>query len=329
MFARPAELPRRATPPRSPLAGFETGSKEALLQELAASAPGRVRFGEPMRLHTTFHIGGPADVWAEPGDEEELRRLLRIAGEGGLALTAVGGGANLLVRDEGIPGLVIHLAGAGFQGFEPGPDGIWVGAALPLEWLMRRAEESGLSGVEFLAGVPGRVAGAVRMNAGTHDDKGTVHSFSDVLRAVRVMGRDGAVRVLRREELRFRYRSCELDGQIVLGACLRLSPDSRREIAERVRRLREFKKRTQDWSAPSVGCIFKNPAQKSAGWLIDQAGLKGYRVGGAQVSSIHANFIMNVGQAAASDVLAVIEEARGRVLRKFGVELELEVKVLP
>ncbi len=316
-------------------------SPTALREEFLAAAPGRVRFGEPMRLHTTFHIGGPADVWAEPRDEEELRRLLRIAGEGDLALTAVGGGANLLVRDEGIPGLVIQLAGAGFQGFEAGTDGIWVGAALPLEWLIRRAEESGLSGVEFLAGVPGRVSGAVRMNAGTHDDEGRVHSFSDVLRAVRVMGRDGAVRVLRKEELQFQYRSCELDGQIVLAACLQLSPDSRQEIAERVRRLWEFKKRTQDWSAPSVGCIFKNPqsvrrtkgglgtSYRSAGWLIDQAGLKGYRVGGAQVSSIHANFIMNVGQATASDVLAVIEEARGRVLRKFGVELELEVKVLP
>ena len=330
--------------------------KTTLQEELLAAAPGRVRFNEPMRLHSTFHIGGPAEVWAEPQQEEELQRLFGIARQADLSVTVVGGGANLLVRDEGIPGLVVRLAGPGFQDFSvrsesfdlaahPEPvEGraassgqarrrasieVHAGAALPLEWLIRRAQEAGLSGVEFLAGVPGRVGGAVRMNAGTHDDEGETHSLGDILQSVRVMERSGQVRSIEAEKLHFRYRGCDLDGEIVLSAVLRLASEDREAIARRVERLWEYKKRTQDWTAPSVGCIFKNPPGASAGRMIDQTGLKGYPMGGAAFSTKHANFIMNRENASASDVSALIQEARARVLRQFGVELELEVKVLP
>lgn len=311
-----------------------------LREELAAAAPGRVRFDEPMRLHTTFHIGGPAEVWAEPQGPEQLQRLLEAARDGGLPITVVGGGANLLVRDEGIPGLVVHLAAQAFRELTrvPGTDlgysqvpgtGLVVGAGLPIEWLVRRAQEEGLSGVEFLAGVPGRVGGAVRMNAGTHDDEGKPHSVSDVVRWISVMDLQGRTRELLREEIPFRYRFSGLSDVIVLGAALALTPDDPGAIAARAQRLWDFKKRTQDWSAPSVGCIFKNPDGQSAGRLIDEAGLKGHRVGGAAISGKHANFIMNAGDATARDVLALIEEARGRVLRRSGIKLELEVQVLP
>ncbi len=336
---------------------------------LAASAPGRVRFDEPMRLHTTFRIGGPAEVWAEPQSAEQLHGLLEAARDGGLPVTVVGGGANLLVRDEGIPGLVVHLAARAFQQLEqvpgrgtapgtepesvpgtdfrscdvPGTDvgftGLVAGAGLPIEWLVRRAQEQGLSGVEFLAGVPGRVGGAVRMNAGTHDDEGKTHSVSDVVRWVSVMDLQGRVKRLRREEIPFRYRFSGLSDVIVLEAGLALTPDAPDAIAARVRRLRDFKERTQDWSAPSVGCIFKNPTSVpgtengtrylSAGQLIDEAGLKGRRAGGAEISTRHANFIMNTGNAAARDVLALIEEARASVLRRTGITLETEVQILP
>ncbi|MDO8730943.1 MAG: UDP-N-acetylmuramate dehydrogenase, partial [Candidatus Omnitrophota bacterium] len=251
-------------------------------------------------------------------------------------VTMVGGGANLLVRDEGIPGLVVHLSGPGFQTFKPAVPGtgtvpgtdVLVGAALPLEWLIRRAQEASLSGVEFLAGVPGHVGGAVRMNAGTHDDEGKFHHFGDRVRELKVMDLAGQVKTLLGEAAGFGYRSSSLSGWIVLEALLRFTPDDAGEIAARVQRLWVFKKQTQDWSAPSAGCIFKNPKDHSAGWMVDQAGMKGFRIGGAVVSPRHANFILNEGNARAADVLALVEEARARVLKQFGVQLETEVQIL-
>ena len=304
--------------------------KTELREEVLAAAPGRVRFDEPMRLHTSFHIGGPAEIWAEPQEPEHLRRLLDAAADAGLPVTMVGGGANLLVRDEGIPGLVIHLSGPGFQAFRAAEEGVTAGAALPLEWLIRKAQEHGLSGVEFLAGVPGHVGGAVRMNAGTHDDEEKFHHFGDRVRSLRVMDRAGRVKTLPAEQAGFGYRSSHLEGWIVLEALLALTPGDPAEIGRRVQRLWAFKKQTQDWSAPSVGCIFKNPKEgRGAGWMVDQAGLKGHRVGGAVISPRHANFILNDGNAKAADVLSLVEEARARVLKQFGVKLETEVQIMP
>jgi len=313
--------------------------RASLRDEILAASPGRVRFNEPMRLHTSFHIGGPAEIWAEPQETEQLRRLLAVSADAGLTVTMVGGGANLLVRDEGIPGLVLHLSGPGFQFFRKTEEGIVAGAALPLEWLIRRSQEACLSGVEFLAGVPGHVGGAVRMNAGTHDDEGEFHHFGDVVRSLRVMDLAGQMRSLPAEAAGFGYRSSSLSGRIVLEAALKLVPDDAQAVAARVQRLWAFKKETQDWSAPSVGCIFKNPRADvipakagiipSAGWMVDQVGLKGHRIGGAVISGRHANFILNEGNARAADVLALVEEARARVLRRFGVKLEMEAQVLP
>ncbi len=301
-----------------------------LSEEFAAVTQGRVRFNEPMRLHTTLHVGGPAEIWAEPRDVEELRALLKLAREAGLPVTAIGGGANLLIWDDGIPGLVVHLGHFGFQQCVRTDEGLSAGAGLPLEWLIRRAEQEGVSGVEFLAGVPGRVGGAVRMNAGTHDDEGKLHSFSDVVRSIRTVDLEGRLESIPSEQIGFAYRSSGLAGRIVVEAQLRLVPDDKNRIAERVKRLWEFKRRTQDWSAPSAGCIFKNPpGGQAAGWLIDRAGMKGFQIGGARVSTVHSNFMINTGSAKAADIFALIEEVRARVRRQFGVELELEVQVHP
>ncbi|MCM8812222.1 MAG: UDP-N-acetylmuramate dehydrogenase [Candidatus Omnitrophica bacterium] len=304
--------------------------KAALSDELTAVTAGRVRFAEPMRLHTTMRVGGPAEVWAEPQSEEELRRLLAIADQEKMPVTVVGGGANLLVRDEGIPGLVLHMGHPFFHGCRRESSRLFVGAGLPLEWLVRRATQEGLSGLEFLAGVPGRMGGAVRMNAGTHDDDGALHQTGDVVRSIRMMDRQGQLRHIPKKLAGFAYRTSRLEGAIVLEAELELVPGDKEEIAGRVKRLWEYKRRTQDWSAPSSGCIFKNPSKEQpAGWLIDRAGLKGFSVGCASVSRIHSNFIINTGGAGASDVFKLIEEIRARVDRRFGVKLELEVQVLP
>lgn len=301
-----------------------------VFEELISATDGQVRFDESMRLHTTFHIGGPAEIWVEPKDSEELRRVLQIAREGALAVTTIGGGANLLVRDEGIPGLVVHLGSRGFMDCRRTAEGLAVGAGLPLEWLIRKAQGESLSGIEFLAGVPGRVGGAVRMNAGTHDEEGKSHSISDVVDSVTVMDRGGEIRELPAQGLGFGYRASRLNNQIVLEAALKLVPDNPRAIGERVKRLWAFKKRTQDWSAPSVGCIFKNPREgPSSGWMIEKAGLKGLTVGSAQISHAHANFMINLGNAKAADLFALIEKVREEVRRRFHLELELEVQVLP
>lgn len=303
----------------------------ALAEEFVTASRGRVRFEEPMRLHTTFHIGGPAEIWVEPQDAQQLGQFLKIAREEGLPVTVIGGGANLLVRDDGIPGLVIHLGNPSFQEYRSADQGVVVGAGLPLEWLIRKAQEQSVSGVEFLAGVPGRVGGAVRMNAGTHDDEGKVHSFSDVVRSITVMDLEGNRRIVPREAVGFAYRSTRLNGQIVLEAQLELTPDDPAKIADKVKRLWNLKRRTQDWSNPSAGCIFKNPpeGQPAAGWMIERCDLKGFQVGQVMVSRIHSNFVMNLGNAKASDALDLIEEIRARVRRQFEVELELEVHILP
>lgn len=284
-----------------------------------------------MRSHTSFHIGGPAQIWAEPANPQVLLSLLGLARQNGLPVTPVGGGANLLVADDGIPGLVIHPAGPGFQGLTRTESGLRVGAGVSIEKLIRATLREGLAGVEFLAGVPGKMGGAIRMNAGTHDEEGVVRSISDAADAITTVGAEGRTQTLSNREADFRYRSSGLAGQIVTEAHLSLSPDDPSAIEGRVKALWALKRRTQDWTAPSAGCIFKNPAPgaPAAGWMIDRAGLKGFRVGGAMVSPIHANFMINCGNASARDVFALIDEAAGRVEKMFQVRLELEVQVLP
>jgi UDP-N-acetylmuramate dehydrogenase len=304
---------------------------QKLRGELQTLLGPKVRFEEPMHLHTSFHIGGPAQVWAEPADPQVLLLLVGLARRNGLPVTPVGGGANLLVDDAGIPGLVIHPVGPGFQGLTRTESGLRVGAGVSIEKLIRATLRENLSGAEFLAGVPGRMGGAVRMNAGTHDEQGTIHSISDVAETITTVGAEGQIQTLSNRQADFRYRSSGLAGQIVTEALLSLSPDDPLAIERRVKTLWALKRRTQDWTAPSAGCIFKNPAPGTppAGWMIDRAGLKGFRIGGAMVSPIHANFMVNCGNAKARDVFALIDEASGRVEKMFQVRLELEVQVLP
>ena len=292
---------------------------------------GRVRFDEPMRLHTSFRIGGPAEAWVEPQDVEELKALLALADAAQMPVTPIGGGANLLVKDSGIPGLVISLQAPAFRRLDVEGTRVTVGAGVGLDRVVAATRDAGLGGCEFLAGIPGKVGGAVRMNAGTRDGQGGFRAMGDVVTEVTTLRRDGTTAVRPAKEIGFQYRQSALNGDLVLEAGLALTPRPPEEIAQRVAALMAHKRATQDLSAPSAGCVFKNPGggRPAAGRLIDQAGLKGMRVGDAAVSPRHANFIVNLGAAKASDVLALIAAVQYKVLQEHGAFLELEVQVMP
>jgi UDP-N-acetylenolpyruvoylglucosamine reductase len=279
---------------------------------------------EPLGAKTTLRVGGPARLYAEPEGEADLGALVREAAKAGIPVLMLGRGSNLLVPDAGVHALVIRLQGAGWQEFTALADGtVWAGAGLRLKELCGLAAAQGLSGFEFLEGIPGTLGGALRMNAGAMGG-----GMFDVVECVRAMLPDGTMRTLRREQLHVAYRECrELEGAIALGAALR--PVSHEDTATVRARISEFQARrheTQPREA-SAGCMFKNPPGTSAGFEIDRAGLKGLRIGDAEVSPVHANFIINRGRATSADVVALMREVRSRVREIRGVELEPEVRL--
>lgn len=286
--------------------------------------PGRIRLSEPMKLHTTWRIGGPADFFVEPEGEKELSEVLDFAHHYRLPVTVIGNGSNLLVRDRGIRGVVIKI-GKGFAKIKTEGNKITSGAGVNLSYLMKTALEAGIGGLEFIAGIPGSVGGAVVMNAGI---KGI--TMSDVVENVLVMNNTGQVIQYRAEELEFGYRTSKLKDAplIVLEAGCRGSFCDSQIILFRVRENLNRRKQTQPYAQPSAGSVFKNPPGESAGYLIDQIGGKGMRVGEAAVSDVHANFIVNLGTATARDVLELISRIQELVSRQYGIKLALEVQVL-
>lgn len=288
----------------------------------AAGPAARITSGEPLAPKTTMRVGGPARVYAEPADEAGLAALLRIAADRGVPVHVLGRGSNLIVPDAGVNGLVLSLGHEFWQAFEPRAGGrVWTGAGLRLKNLCGLALKAGLKGFEFLEGIPGSVGGALRMNAGAMGGW-----IFDVVEEVRVMSPAGEARVLRKAELHVGYRHCaELERGIALGALFR--PAAQTE-ADDIRRLIDVyqKKRVETQPRePSAGCIFKNPEGLSAGRLIDELGLKGERVGGAEVSPVHANFIVNRGGATSADIIALMRRIRERVRLARGIDLQPEV----
>lgn len=287
----------------------------------------RVRFDEPLARHTSFRIGGPADVWFEPDTVEELSLCLRWASEAGVAVFLLGAGTNLLVSDRGVRGAVIRL-GRGFRFVE------WVtvaeearvraGAAVPFRRLVYDAVRRGYQGLEFAEGIPGSLGGGLAMNAGAFGGE-----IGRVVEALEGVERSGGVREIPRAEARFRYRGLDLpEGFVVTAVRLRLRRGDPESLAERVAAAREKRRRTQPLGQPNAGSIFKNPPGHFAGKLLEEAGAKGLAVGGARVSEEHANFIVNTGGARASDVRALMEELARRVRERFGIRLEPEVKLV-
>lgn len=279
---------------------------------------------EPMAKHTSFRIGGPADVLAQPADEVELAALLKRAAEHAVPVTLIGNGSNLLVRDKGIRGLVIKLSNS-FSDMKALGNELTFGSGISLAMASKKAASLSLSGLEFAVGIPGTIGGAVYMNAGAYDGE-----MAKVVTSVRVMDREGKISELKASELAFAYRHTALQnsGLIVISVTVALQPGEAESIAAKMADFSQRRISKQPLELPSAGSMFKRPPGYFAGTLIDQTGLKGYTVGGAQVSTKHAGFVVNVGGATAQDVLQLISDVQSKVFAAHGVRLEPEVLVL-
>ncbi len=295
---------------------FATGLQPQLAPET------KLKREESLAAKTTMRLGGAARVYVEPASVADLQAVLRAARAADVEIFLLGRGSNLIVPDEGVDGMVISLAHEAWSKFEPVDGGsVRVGAGLRLKNLCGLAAAAGIAGFEFLEGIPGNVGGALRMNAGAMNGW-----MFDVVETVDLMTFEGEVRTLAKEEMHIDYRHCaELHHAIALGA--RLKPARVTEAVAVKRQMDVYAKKRHESQPrePSAGCIFKNPPGHSAGRLIDESGLKGERVGDAEVSATHANFIVNRGRATSADVLALVRRVRARVRQAKGVDLEPEV----
>ena len=284
----------------------------------------RVLLEEPMKRHTTFRIGGPAEVFVMPGNLEEMQRILEICRTEDLPYFILGNGSNLLVSDRGYRGVVIQLD-RNFGEVKVEGTEIHASAGALLSTIAVAARRASLTGFEFAGGIPGTLGGAVVMNAGAYGGE-----MKDVLRKVMVMDQSGKVFEIPAEELQMGYRTSIIKtaGYIVLGAVLSLKEGNLEEIKMLTRKLSEQRTSKQPLEYPSAGSTFKRPEGYFAGKLIMDSGLRGYRVGGAQVSEKHCGFVINAGGATARDVRTLMDNVRDIVYKKYGVTLEPEVKFL-
>jgi len=289
---------------------------------------GEILNSVPMSAYTSFRVGGRVDYLAFPSDIQDLQEVLRRCNQQGVRYFVLGNGTNLLVRDGGIRGMAISLS-RGFLRVEevgggPGENLILAEAGGPLGKLVEFSSEKGLTGLEFAAGIPGTVGGAIFMNAGAFKEE-----MKGVLHSVRLMDPEGNISEKGKNELRFSYRSLEVEkGEVILGAQFSLRPENGQRVKAKVEENIRWRKTKQPWDLPSAGSVFKNPVQGPAGRFVEEAGLKGSRIGDAQVSEQHANFIVNRGKARARDILTLVEMIREKVFKEKGVWLETEIQVV-
>ena len=296
---------------------------ENLCQMLRAALPGLDALeNEPMSRHCSFRIGGAAAALCRVSDEAQLSALLALLRREGVPYAVIGRGSNLLVSDGGFPGAVVQLADAPASLRREG-DCVSAWAGVTLARLAVFAREQGLAGLEFAHGIPGSLGGGILMNAGAYGGE-----MKDVVVSVRYLDAAGAVRETAEPGFAYRHSRFSDSGEIVLGAALRLRPDAPDAIAARMAELWEKRSASQPLSLPSAGSTFKRPATGYAAAMIDGAGCKGLAVGGAQVSEKHAGFVVNRGGATAADVKALMAQVQRRVLEKYGVELQPEVRFL-
>ena len=293
------------------------------LSEIITHPNSRLRFKEPLAKHTYFGIGGEATAYIEVSTTDELSAVARFHRQWGVPIAIIGRGSNLLVSDTGFKGISVRLIGE-LAKLEISGKIVSVGAGLSLPRLSKTMSRQGLSGVEFALGIPGSVGGALIMNAGAWGS-----SFGDVVTDVTVMDDTGELVNLTHAEANFKYRHSGLDTYFcVTGATLELKPGDADTITERMQAFYKQKVETQPFAEENAGCMFKNPPGDSAGRLIDISGLKGYRIGGAEVSTVHGNFILNIDTATATDVLDLVAHIQQQVREKTGISLQTEVKRL-
>ncbi|MET3288148.1 UDP-N-acetylmuramate dehydrogenase [Brevibacillus fluminis] len=296
----------------------------SIAEELKEAGVGKVWLDEPLANHTTWRIGGPADLLIQPKDKESLIFAVQTIHRHNIPWSVIGRGSNLLVRDGGIRGAVLKVA-EGLSHCEFRGEEVRVGAGYSMVRLTVEAGKMGFTGLEFAGGIPGSVGGAVYMNAGAHGSE-----LSRILKEAEILFEDGETAVLTNEQLQFAYRTSLLQKRkgVVLEAVFSLKPGDRKQIAATLATFKDRRRQTQPLNMPCAGSVFRNPPGDHAGRLVQAAGLKGYQYGGAQVSQLHANFIVNRGGATATDVLTLMEHVRQTVLEKFGVDLHPEVLVV-
>lgn len=286
---------------------------------------GSIKENEPLANHTSMKIGGPADIFIEPSSIDNLKRALEVIQDSNIKWTVIGRGSNLLVSDKGIEGAVIKL-GSGLNELEVEGTRVTAGGGLSLVNFAMTISRKGLSGLEFAGGIPGSIGGAVYMNAGAHGS-----DVSQILEKAYVLFEDGSLEWLSNEEMKFSYRTSVLQKErpgIVVAAVFQLKEGNKDEIVAELQKNKDYRKETQPYNYPSCGSVFRNPLPNYAGNLVEKSGLKGHRIGGAQISELHGNFIVNTGNAKAEDVLGLIQHVKDTVFDLHGVKMETEVEII-
>lgn len=294
-----------------------------LENKLKEASVGKVIANEPLARHTTLKVGGPADLFVEPKNIEALQQTLRLLKEAGVSWRVIGRGSNLLVDDAGIEGVVIKL-GRGMDNLEIDGEEITVGGGYAFVALAAVISKKGLAGLEFAGGIPGSVGGAVYMNAGAHGS-----DISKILQKAQILFEDGTIKWLSNVDMAFSYRTSILQKQpgICIAGVFRLEKGNSHDIFSNMKEFKNYRRKTQPVDR-CCGSVFRNPLPKHAGHLIESAGLKGHKIGGAQVSDLHSNFIINTGDAKAEDVLQLIEFVKKDIRKKYAVDLHTEVEMI-
>jgi len=298
---------------------------DGLMAELKELNVGKIKVNEPLANHTTMKIGGPADIFIEPSSIEKIKKTMELINKHHEKWTAIGRGSNLLVSDQGIEGVVIKL-GADLAHVEINGDKVNVGSGYSLVSLSTQLSRKGLSGLEFASGIPGSVGGAIYMNAGAHGS-----DISKILTKAHILFEDGTMEWLSNEEMMFSYRTSILQKirpGVVLEAEFQLKEGDKEIIYAEMQKNKDYRKLTQPWNYPCAGSIFRNPLPNYAGKLIEDAGLKGYLIGGAKISDMHGNFIVNAGNAKAADVLALIQHVKETISNLYQINIETEVEII-
>jgi UDP-N-acetylmuramate dehydrogenase len=298
---------------------------DGLFTEIQDLNIGKVKRNERLSQHTTMKIGGPADIFIEPASLENIQKVMTFLKERQIPWRAIGRGSNLLVSDKGIEGVVIKLS-SGLDHLTINDSKITVGGGHSLVSLSTLISKKGLSGLEFASGIPGSVGGSVYMNAGAHGS-----DISKILTKAHILFDDGSMEWLSKDEMEFTYRTSVLQKKrpgIVLEAEFQLTKGDKTAIVSQMQKNKDYRKETQPWNFPCAGSIFRNPLPNYAGKLIEDAGLKGFQIGGAKISEMHGNFIVNAGNATAKDVLDLIQYIKDTILNLYGIKMETEVEII-